>query len=68
MGEHYLKDAVDNYVMEPAKDAAVDEATGFIETQFGDLGKMAVHIAKKGSRQAVIMAREYGKFHQMFYS
>eukprot|EP00188_Purpureofilum_apyrenoidigerum_P001230 Plantae.Rhodophyta-Purpureofilum_apyrenoidigerum.ctg16611.p1 GENE.Plantae.Rhodophyta-Purpureofilum_apyrenoidigerum.ctg16611~~Plantae.Rhodophyta-Purpureofilum_apyrenoidigerum.ctg16611.p1 ORF type:complete len:353 (-),score=62.44 Plantae.Rhodophyta-Purpureofilum_apyrenoidigerum.ctg16611:322-1332(-) len=68
VGEHYLKDALGNYVMDPAKDAAVDSASGFIEQNFGEFGKMGVHLLKKGSRQGVVMAREYQKFHRMFYS
>mmetsp|Transcript_2809 Transcript_2809/g.8566 ORF Transcript_2809/g.8566 Transcript_2809/m.8566 type:complete len:336 (+) Transcript_2809:160-1167(+) len=68
VGEHYLKDALGNYVMDPAKDAAVDSATGFIESNFGELGRLGVKVLKKGSRQGVVMAREYQRFHHMFYN
>uniref|UniRef100_A0A7S3A0S0 Uncharacterized protein n=1 Tax=Rhodosorus marinus TaxID=101924 RepID=A0A7S3A0S0_9RHOD len=68
VGESYMKDAVENYVLDPAKDQAMDSATGYVEQNFGALGKAAVKLTRDSSNNAAKAAREYQKFHKMFYS
>jgi len=63
-----MKDAVENYVLDPAKDQAMDSATGYVEQNFGALGKAAVKLTRDSSNNAAKAAREYQKFHKMFYS